>query len=263
MQEPVQNVTPVAQVSVQQPTINTINNNQIQGQTIVEPNQQIQITPKDPENSNQIIADNSTPKKTKKKVNKSTILLILLFIFLFGFVMFMPNINDFIDKLRKDVGLSEIEKQAKEIEEQQNAASKKNTETTNTKEEKTSTLKCTSLTEALGNYERTTVEEFEYNKNNQVISSKKIITYTFTTVDSTYEQLKVQCEDKSLKYLGRDGYSMICSSNDTEVTMGDEFDLEIYKVIYDGDTQIEANATYKEDISAVSKRLKDKGYTCE
>jgi len=246
---------------------NIISDNQpvIEENNAVVENQFVELEPKQEETIIQEpIVSNQTvePVKQKSKKDVRTILLFLLFIFLFAFIMFMPQINDLLNNIKKDTGLSEIERKAKEIEQAQNGGSTTAEDGTTVKE-KLSTLTCTSTTVALDDYDRTVVEIFEYNSNKEVVSSTKTITYTFTSANETYENLKTQCNENSLKYIDKSGYEVACSYNDVEVVMSDKFDLSTFSTITDGTTTIEANAKYKENISSVQTRLESLGYTCE
>ena len=202
------------------------------------------------------------PTAPKKKKDIRIILLILLFVLLFAFVMFMPQIQDAIKGLKKDVGLSEIERQAKEIEKEQNKGNS-TPSTEENKNEQYSKLTCTSTTTALESYDRIVVETFDYNTKKEVMKSSKKITYIFLTANDNYENLKTQCNENSLKYVDKKGYETACSYNDNEVVMEDKFNLSVFSTIKDGTTIIDANAKYKEKIDTVKARLESLDYTCE
>lgn len=209
--------------------------------------------------SNQVATQpNSNPKNNKI----STILLILLFVFLFAFIMGMPYINSFINDLKSNKGLSDIEQAAKKEEKKQQEEDKKNNPTTNV-EEKLTELTCTLTDNNSSNYQLTTIQKFEYNKNNQVITSSYISKYVFSTIDSTYQTLKDKCNNDSLKYISREGYTMSCSYSDDSIEVGDTFELETFKTINDGATVIKSNATYQQDINDIKNNLINQGYNCE
>lgn len=202
--------------------------------------------------------------KSKKKKDIRSALLIILFIFLFAFVMGIPYINEWIDSVKKDTGLSEIERKAREIEKEQERQNSKAKEKENSKEqEKISVLICTSQPKAYENYDATIVEKFIYNSKGLVIESSKATTYKFNTQTDKYNELKNQCNENSLKYVEKKGYEIACSYNDTEVVMEDKFDLALFTTINDGMTKIEANANYKDKIDDVKKKQETLGYTCE
>ena len=218
-----------------------------------------------PSMDSQIITDRKDVKVRKKKAKDvRTILLVILLLGLFGFVMFMPNIQDLINKFKKDVGLSEIEKQAKQIEERQNQDSTKKTQTEDGTivSEKLSKLTCTTNIMALDSYDKIVEEVFEYNSKNEVINSKYTTTYRFNTQNDKYESLKTECNENSLKYVDKAGYEVACSYNDTEVVISDVFELKTYKTIQEGSKIIEANARYKENINSIKTRLESIGYAC-
>lgn len=203
------------------------------------------------------------PSNTPPKNNKiSTILLIILFIFLFAFVMGMPYIKEFIHDFKADKGLSEIEKAAKEEEEKQRQEEESKKPTPTPEDEKTTELTCTSAPTTIENYSLTKIQTFYYNAKKQVLNSKMVSEYTFTTADSTYLTLKNQCDSDSLKYVTHEGYTMACSYGDTNITISHEFDLKTYTPIIDGTTNIQANAKYNQDINSIKSDLVSKGYTC-
>ena len=200
--------------------------------------------------------------KPKKKKDIRMILLVLLFVFLFLFIMFMPQIQDAINSIKKETGLSEIEKQAKEIEKEQNKANGVVSQEEESKEQYLK-LTCTSTTTALEDYDRTVVETFEYNSKKEVMASAKKVTYTFITANESYENLKTQCNENSLKYVSKKGYEIACSYNDTQVVIEDKFDLKNFSTIKDGTTIIAANAKYKDKIDTIKTKLEALDYTCE
>ena len=216
-------------------------------------------------NTTNINTNNNSQKPSNKspKNNKiSTILLILLFIFLFAFVMGMPYIKEFIHDFKADKGLSEIEKAAKEEEEKQRQEEESKKPTPTPEDEKTTELTCTSAPTTIENYSLTKIQTFYYNAKNQVLNSKMVSEYTFTTADTTYLTLKNQCDSDSLKYVTHEGYTMACSYGDTNITISHEFDLKTYTPIIDGTTNIQANAKYNQDINSIKSDLVSKGYTC-
>ena len=201
------------------------------------------------------------PTKTKKPKDVRTILLIALFVALFAFIMFMPQIQNAINSIKKNTGMSEIEKQAKDIEKKQNQEKEESTDTSS--KEIYVKLVCTSTTTALEDYDRTVVETFEYNNKKEIMTSSKKVTYTFITANESYESLKTQCNENSLKYVDKKGYETACNYNDTEVVMEDRFNLATFSTIKDGTTIISANAKYKDKIDNVKTKLEALGYTCE
>ncbi len=201
--------------------------------------------------------------KPPKNSKISTILLIFLFLFLFAFIMGMPYIRSFIQELKADTGLSEIEKEAQEEEKKQQQEEENQKPTPTPEDEKTTELTCTSSSSTVGNYTLVEVQKFYYNSKNQVLSSKMISQYSFTSVDTTYLTLKQQCDEDSLKYLTHEGYTMACSYGENNIEISHEFDLESFTPIVDGTTNIQANATYQQDIEAIKADLASKGYTCQ
>ena len=205
----------------------------------------------------------SSSAKPPKNSKLSTILLIVFFLFLFAFIMGMPYIRSFIQELKADTGLSEIEKEAQEEEEKQQQEEENQKPTPTPEDEKTTELTCTSASSTAGNYTLVEVQKFYYNSKNQVLSSKMISQYSFTTADMTYLNLKQQCDEDSLKYLTHEGYTMACSYGENNIEISHEFDLETFTPIVDGATNIQANATYQQDIETIKADLASKGYTCQ
>ena len=56
---------------------------------------------------------------------------------------------------------------------------------------------------------------------------------------------------------------MSCSSDDLSITIENEFDLEKYETIKDGNVSIVANAEKYENVDNVKNRLTALGYTCK
>lgn len=189
----------------------------------------------------------------------STILLIILFIFLFAFVFGMPYIREFITNLKADSGLSKIEQEAIAEEKRQEALNKP---TPTPEVIKTSSLTCTK-TSVLPNYTLNESETFSYNESNEVLSNSKVYDYSFSVVNDDYNLLKNQCDVDSLKYASYAGYSMACSYSDVNIKISHEFDLELFKPITDGGTNILASASYKQNINTLKSTLESNGYTCE
>lgn len=206
----------------------------------------------------------SSPSNQSPKNNKiSTILLILLFIFLFIFIMGMPYIREFVHQFKADTGLSEIEKKAKEEEEKQRQEEESKKPTPIPEEEKTTELICTSSEMVSENSKIIEIHYFYYNSKKQVLNSKKVSQYSFSTVDDTYLALKQECDQNSLKYITHPGYTMSCNYGETNIQISHEFDLKTFTPIVDGITNIQANATYQQNIDSLKQELISKGYICK
>ena len=216
------------------------------------------------QNNTTSLENNSKNSSEPPKNNKvSTILLILLFIFLFGFVMGMPYIREYVQNIKSDTGLSEIEKDAKKEEEKQQQQQQSQKPTPTPEDEKTKELVCTSNSNSFENYTLVEIQKFYYNSKNQILNSKKISQYNFTTIDEAYTSLKKQCDEDSLKYLTHKGYTMACSYGETNIEISHEFDLETFTPIVDGATNIQANATYQQSLDTIKDNLISQGYTCK
>ena len=222
-------------------------------------NEEVQNTEEPMINDSETVVSN----EHKKKKDIRSILLVLLFVLLFGFIMFMPQIQDILNNIKKDMGLSKIEKEAKEIEKEQNKEKSSKTTPAKSSDEQYSTLTCTSTTVALESYDRIIVETFEYNTNKEVMKSEKKVTYKFAAVNDSYESLKTQCTENSLKYIDKKGYETACNYNDLEVVMEDKFNLKDFSTIKDGTNIISSNAKYKENIDTIKARLEASDYTCQ
>lgn len=193
--------------------------------------------------------------------NKSTLIVILLFGFFFIYIMGMPYIRKFIQDMKVDTGLSEIEKEAQEI---QDKLDKEKEEAEKPQEvEKLTEITCISGVKETPSYNLTQTQKFSYNSKNEIVISENIYNYVFTIIDDNYNSLKKECDDNSLKYLTHDGYSMACNYNDTNIVISHEFDLEIFKPIVDGTTNIQATTKYKQNINTVKNNLTKEGYTCK
>lgn len=210
------------------------------------------------------VTENSNSSNKPPKNNKvSTILLILLFVFLFAFIMGMPYIKEFIHDFKADTGLSEIEKKAKEEEEKQRQEEESKKPTPTPEDEKTTELTCTSSENIVGNATVVEIHHFYYNSKKQILSSKEVSQYRFTVADTNYLTLIQECDQNSLKYLTHEGYTMSCKYGDTNIEISHEFDLKTFTPIIDGITNIQANATYKQNIDLVKEDFIGRGYTCK
>lgn len=255
---------------------NNILNNNSQQRQIITPINEVTINQPDNviENSNGmqdkisseksvIISQNKEGKplvnKPPKKNNISTILLITLFIFLFAFIMGMPYINSFIKELNGN-GLSKIEKEAKQEEERQKQEEEKKKQPP-VEDKKQKELICTSPESTTENFTLIQIQKFYYNSKNQVMSSKNISRYRFTIEDDTYLNLKQQCDEKSLKYLNHEGYTIACSYGESNIEISHEFNLDKFKPIEDDNIQV--NATYQQDINTIKAKLIEEGYICQ
>lgn len=207
---------------------------------------------------------NPTPESEPPKSSKaSTVLLVLLFIFLFAFIIGMPYIREYLIELKGESGLSEIEKEAIEEEKRQEQEANNNKPTPTPEVEELKELVCTLPASTVGNYTLVKTETFQYNSKNQVVSSKSGSNYTFTSVDTTYDNLKKQCDEYGLKYLTHEGFGIACSYDESNIEIAYEFDLETFKTITDGTTNIQANATYKDNIETIKSTLINNGYSCQ
>jgi len=193
--------------------------------------------------------------------NKSTLIVFLLFGFFFIYIMGMPYIREFVQNMKADTGLSEIEKEAQEIQDKLDKEKEENKKPQET--EKLSEITCTSTIAQNGGSNLVQTQKFTYNSKKEIISSENIYNYTFMIITDEYNRLKKECDDNSLKYVTHDGYSMACSYSDTNIEISHEFDLEIFKPIVDGSNKIEANAKYKQNINTVKNNLIREGYTCK
>lgn len=210
--------------------------------------------------SNTETSQNSNSQNSNNSV--SIILLILLFIFLFSFIFGMPYINEFINNIKNKSGLSTIEQEAKKEEQRQQEEEKKNNSSNKTTEQLTQ-LTCTLSDTSNQNYSLISIQQFDYNSKNEIITSSIKLEYTFKTVDETYNNLKTKCDRDSLKYIGREGYTMACNYNDNSIEISDTFNLETFKTINDGTTVIQANTTYKQNVKTIKTNLINEGYTCK
>lgn len=213
------------------------------------------------------------PEKVYKDPSKlSTVLVIILFVGLFVFLFEMPKITEWIENKKQDSELDLIERQAKAVEEankKKEEEKKKAAEEAKKKEEELEasmkTLTCTLIVPAseTTTYFQETTQLFHYNGKDKVLASSQTTVYKFTVQDQYYLDLKSLCEANSTKYIGKEGYTYSCGSDDLSVTIGNEFDLATYKTIQDGATTINANATLNEDINTVKTRLTAAGYICQ
>lgn len=246
-------VPPIAEVKVEAASDMTVVNQNVQ------PSTEVPVTPDFPNGENSGQTSGEPPKHS----NVSTVLVILLFLFLFAFIMGMPYISEFMNNLKDDTGLSEIEKEAREEEERQQKEEESKKPTPTPEEDKTTELVCTSASNTVGNYTLVETQKFYYNSKNKILSSKIISNYSFTVSDETYNILIQRCDEDSLKYLTHNGYTMACSYGDSNIEISHEFDLKTFKPIVEGTTNIQANATYQQDLSEIKANLISQGYTCQ
>ena len=206
----------------------------------------------------------------------------------------MPEINNYVKSFRKINETSSIEKQAKQIEEEQ----KKNE---NKKQQQvvveTKTLVCVK-TDIKTDYNLETTESFTYNTNKEIVESKIQEKYTFNDIKSeetteTKENVETKEEtnlenntesDKSADskiiektkfeeiteicknatdIINKDGFEFSCINLNNNITLGYEFNLEVFKNFTSTIGEIKSNATYKENIDTVKNKLTSLGYSCK
>lgn len=238
--------TPIREVIVENTTLSNQDNN------LNPPNDVVEVP-------TSIESGNSS--KPPKKNNVSTILLILLFIILFAFIMGMPYIREFVQNIKVDTGLSEIEKEAKEEEKRQQKEEESKKPTPTPVEEQTQELVCTSESTTVGNHSLVETQKFYYNSKKQVLNSQTISNYTFTSIDEDYNLLTKQCDEDSLKYLTHEGYTMSCHYSEGNIEISHEFELKKFTPILEAN--IEANAAYQQDLDTIITNLTNQGYTCK
>lgn len=239
----------------------TSNVNQVVSEVIAINEVKIENEMATPEVNNKTpVSNNSEPPKNNKF---STILLILLFVFLFSFVMGMPYINEFIINLKSNNSLSEIEQEAIKEEEKQKEEAEKNNSIVVPEVEKTNVLVCTANVISTGTYTSVETKKLYYNSKNEILTTDFISKYNFKSQDETYNSLKKQCDEDSLKYITHEGFTMECSYDDVNLEISHSFDLETFKPIVDGSTTIDVDITYKQDINTVKNNLISQGFTCE
>ena len=237
---------------------NELNNNIDSINQVVTPIEEVKIE----QEKTAMPSNDNSPNNNKKNSNKSMIIVFLLFGFFFAYIMCMPYIRSFIQEMKADTGLSEIEKEAQDIQDQLDKEEQENKNPIG-EEEKLKEITCTSKVNDYSTYNMVQIQKFAYNSKNEIITSENTYKYTFSVIDDNYNLLKKECDENSLKYLTHEGYSMACSYNDTNIEINHEFDLEIFTPIVDGTTNIKANATYKNDINTLKSNLVNQGYTCE
>lgn len=229
-------VTPINEVKVEEKTIN-----------------QEEITPQEPKLSPK--QEELIPEPNSGK--KSNIFLIILFIFFFVLIMGMPEINDYIDKIKQE---REQANQNNQIVEETKPTP---TPTATNTIKELNELTCTLTNTSNPSYTLIIVQTFSYNSNNQIINSKLDYKYTFSTIDETYNNLKNSCSENALKYATHNGYTTACSYGDTNIEISHEFELETFTPIVDDTTNIQANATYKQELNTIKTTLISQGYTCD
>lgn len=219
-----------------------------------------EVAPPEVNNITPVSNNNSEPPKNNKL---STILLILLFVFLFSFVMGMPYINEFITNLKFNNSLSKIEQEAIQEEKKQKEEAKKDNSIVEPEIEKTNVLVCTASVISTEAYTSIETKKLYYNSKNEILITDSISKYNFKFQDETYNSLKKQCNEDSLKYATHEGFTMECSYDDVNLEISHNFDLETFKPIIDGSTTIDVDLTYKQDLNTIKNNLISQGYTCE
>lgn len=226
-----------------------------------------------PQEETQVVSDNSvSPMEEQKKEpkSKSLIPLIIFFIFLFAFVFFLPDINDYFKEKEGKKKIEEFDRELREEEEKQRKEEEeaKKQEEQNQKEEETyKTLTCVSLPKTTLNTNVVTTQELTYGSGK--LKSVKIIKSTeYTTLDAAYETAKKECENKTILVASIEGYEFSCAVSELSMEESNLFELKDFKsqtlTKEDGTTE-EISTTYVYDtpIERVQKDLEAEGYTCK
>ncbi len=191
---------------------------------------------------------------TEPQNSKFTIFVLsLLFFTLFAYIMFLPSIRNYFQQ-RKFASVTNIEKQP----EKTNSPTPSSTPI---KEELFETV-CTSISTTIDHYTFVQTQKFYSNSKNQILKSSIIMDYSFTMQDEVYESLKNQCSDET--YFAYPGYTLSCNIDHNTIIMMQEFNLSTFQTVVDAEKnlRIEANTSYRQELSSVKSNLINQGYTC-
>lgn len=226
-----------------------------------------------PSVENEQSSDNSfSPMEEKKSETKqkSLIPLIIFFIFLFAFVFFLPDINDYFKEKEGRKKIEEFDKQLREEEEKQKKEeeqAKKEEENKHKEEEKYKTITCVSSPRTLLNTTVITTQELTYGSG-KLKSVKTMKSTEYTTTDAAYETAKADCENKTILVASIEGYEFSCAVSELVIEESNLFELKDFKsqtlTKEDGTTEeISTKYIYDTPIEKVQKDLETEGYTCK
>lgn len=189
---------------------------------------------------------------SEKHPKLTTFFLTFFFILLFVYIMAMPYVDEWVQKMKENKNNTDTNEVVNENKQTQPV----------TKQEELKILTCTLAKTPTESYTETIIETFEYNKDNKIVNSSKTHKYKFTQEDASYQALSKECTD-SLKYLGNPGFTISCTNQDLEIVIGNEFELKTFKPIKDGEKTITSNANYNDSIETIKTNLTTIGYICE
>ena len=224
------------------------------------------------EENKQASSSSFSPMEEKKSETKSKSLipLIIFFIFLFAFVFFLPDINDYFKEKEERKKIEEFDKQLREEEEKQKKEeeqAKKEEENKHKEEEKYKTITCVSSPRTLLNTTVITTQELTYGSG-KLKSVKTMKSTEYTTTDAAYETAKADCENKTILVASIEGYEFSCAVSELVIEESNLFELKDFKsqtlTKEDGTTEeISTKYIYDTPIEKVQKDLETEGYTCK
>lgn len=226
-------------------------------------------TKKIEEETNKEVYSPMEEKKGNKKT-RSKVPLIIFFIFLFAFVFFLPNINDYFKEQEGKKKIEEFDRELREEEERQKREeeeARKEQEKKDQEEEQYKTLTCVSPPVADVNTTTVATREFTY-LGDKLKSVKVSTNVQYLVVDDNYTVKKTACENKTIAAAALTGYEFSCSIAELEIEESSNFDLKEFKTQTltnsDGTEEtIETEYKYDSSVKEIQTSLTAQGYTCQ
>ena len=209
-------------------------------------------------------------EKKENKKTRSKIPLIIFFIFLFAFVFFLPDINDYFKEQEGKKKIEEFDRKLKEEEEKQKKEeeeARKKQEQKEKEEQQYKTLTCISTPVADVNTTTVTTREFTY-LGDKLKSVKISTNVQYLATDDIYTVKKTACENKTIAAASLTGYEFSCSIAELEIEESNNFDLKEFKTQKltnsDGTEEtIETEYQYDSSVKEIQSVLTAQGYACQ
>lgn len=205
-------------------------------------------------------------EKTEIDASKSTGPMIIFFILIFGFIIGLPYLTDYLNAKKQAEKDAAFEEQLKQQEEQMKQEEEKTNEQPAYKN-----LTCISAPQDITaetvptNSPATSTQTyvFKYLDDNlkEYVSTTSFV---YKVSDSSYELEKNNCQKQLIDSASLNvvGYEFNCSINDLLIEKTEKYNLENFKITDESGKTLEP--VFKKDtkISVISDNLKKQGYTC-
>ncbi len=213
----------------------------------------------------------ASPMDAKKepKKTRSVIPLIFFFIFLFAFIFFLPDINDYFKEKEGKKKIEEFDQQLREEEEkqkQEEEEAKKEEDKQQEEEKNYKTLTCVSPPTSDVITTINTTHELTYS-GDKIKIVKVTANISYLAADDNYLKRKTICENKTIATAEIPGYEFSCAVSELSIEESNKFELKDFKAqtITNSDGSEERITTeyqYDSSLSTTKQTLESQGYTC-